>query len=39
MREDWVRKRASEGTFAGTRGNDEVAPKAVVLSPALGTLK
>jgi hypothetical protein len=26
-------------TFAGTRGNDENAPKAVVLSPSLGTLK
>jgi hypothetical protein len=28
-----------EETFAGTRGNDEDAPKAVVLSPSLGTLK
>jgi hypothetical protein len=25
--------------FTGTRSGDEVAPKAVVLSPALGTLK
>jgi hypothetical protein len=30
MRDDEGRKSDGEGTFAGTRGNDEDAPKAVV---------
>jgi hypothetical protein len=34
-----VGKSDCEGTFAGASGNDEDAPKAVVLSPSLGTLK